>query len=369
MQRIKPVHGLLFLDNQVRIGSGQDYVSVIENPGNKYTAFLKALRDGVTERQIQNSLELWGLTVAEVKEGIDVLNSGGYIEELVEPPTKWSSFELARYETNLNFFSTLSSNESSKYSFQQKINSTKVLLLGVGGIGSNVCLALLELGIGEIVAVDFDVVEPKNLNRQVLYTEKSIGQRKIEEARKFAAAFNSNTNFVAIDKELSGCEDALALIDKYKPDFVINVADYPTGYIDFWVNEACVKRRVPILSGGVDKKNGRSYSVVPGYSACYYCQYLNELKNNPEYAQQDKALKLQEGNSGLERYRSPNGALGPSCLQQASFISFELIRYLFFGYKSLVSFNKVCMIDYLNNNQSVVEVERITDCPVCGGIK
>lgn len=255
----------------------------------------------------------------------------------------------------------------SKYDIQNKIQDTTILILGVGGIGSNICLSLLELGVGKIVATDFDTVERKNLNRQVMYTESSIGKRKIMEAAKFAAAFNSETSFIPLDREINSIRDVLSILDVHKPDIVINVADYPTGYIDFWVNEACVQRSIPLFAAGVDKKNGKSYSVIPYYSACYYCQYLEELERNPSYKDQDTALKTQQGEGALHNYRSPNGALGPSCMQQASFIAFEVLRFLFWGPDSMVSFNKICMIDYLSNKQTYIKTHRQEDCPVCGG--
>lgn len=73
-------------------------------------------------------------------------------------------------------------NEGKIYWDQKKLSSQKVLVLGVGGIGSCVAFNLARIGVGKITLVDRDVVETTNLNRQMLYTHKDLGKSKAEAA-------------------------------------------------------------------------------------------------------------------------------------------------------------------------------------------
>ena len=67
---------------------------------------------------------------------------------------------------------------------QKKIKSSKVLILGMGGLGCPLSIYLASLGIGTIGIVDNDKVELSNLNRQIIYNIKDIGKFKIDVAKK-----------------------------------------------------------------------------------------------------------------------------------------------------------------------------------------
>src|SRR5215510_4924249 len=73
---------------------------------------------------------------------------------------------------------------------QQKLKAAKVLVIGSGGLGSPMLLYLAAAGVGNIGIVDFDVVDDSNLQRQVLFGIESVGQPKVEGARKRLNALN-----------------------------------------------------------------------------------------------------------------------------------------------------------------------------------
>ncbi|KRN67042.1 thiamine biosynthesis protein (thiF) [Pediococcus cellicola] len=363
------MHGLLFLKNRVRIGAGESYVANIDNPNDKYTKILKALKLGISRKEALAHPEKYDLSKAELKDCLKVLENAGYLEdEAIQPPVDLTGDNLERYKVNLNFFSTLENPFNNKFKYQEKLKNATVLIIGLGGIGSNICIALLELGIGKIIATDFDEVDLSNLNRQILYSEKSVGKLKSEEAKKRANEFNSYVQFETIHQEISSQKDVQKIITVSKPDFVVNVADYPTGYIDFWVNQACVEKKIPLIAALVDKKNGRVYTVIPGKTACYNCQYVDELNSLPQHEEEVMATRVQKNSEKLDLYRSPNGALGPACLFQGYFVSFEIMRYLFWGAESMLTFNKRFSIDFLSFEQKFTPLKKLDDCEVCGGI-
>ena len=71
---------------------------------------------------------------------------------------------------------------------QKKISSTKVLIVGMGGLGCPVALYLSNLGIKNIGMVDYDKVDFSNLNRQILFNKKDIGKYKINQAKTLETA-------------------------------------------------------------------------------------------------------------------------------------------------------------------------------------
>ncbi|HFE9851569.1 TPA: ThiF family adenylyltransferase [Enterococcus faecalis] len=362
--KIKDMYGVLFLDKLIRVGTGLDYAIEIDNAGGEYTDLFILLKKGVRFKKIVEQCTL--LSEEEVYESIEMLNNMGYIYDVgIEESTILTDEEKERYKVNINYFSTFTEQGYSLYSIQEKIKNANILIFGVGGIGSNICLALSELGIGKITAVDYDDVELSNLNRQVLYDVNSIGKVKIDEAEKRLKLFNPNVNFVGINKKISSSKDVDELIKRDNYDMVINVADYPTGFIDYWVNEACVKNNIPVLAALVDKKYGRVYSVVPYKTACFQCQYIDEVKHNPEYKQELMAVRNATGNS-TSYYRAPNGALGPTCLFQGYFVSYEILRYLLWGEESMLTFNKRFNINFLDFSQEFDELVKCKECPVCG---
>ncbi|MBZ6003843.1 ThiF family adenylyltransferase [Leuconostoc gelidum subsp. aenigmaticum] len=366
--KLKNVHGLLFLKDKIRIGSGLDYASEIPNPENKYTLLMKNLRIGLPLHDL--ILKTPNLTPNEIKEAIDNLFIEGYIEGMHTDVPSWikDNHQMERYETNLNFFDTLpvTTEFTNNYDYQTKIHNSQALIIGMGGIGTNVILSLLELGIGKITAVDFDRIELKNLNRQVLYSSDDIGKLKSSQAQIFAKNFNPNVEFIGHNQEINSASDIEMLIEESQPDFIVNVADYPTGFIDFWVNDAAIKYNVPIFAAVVNKKHGKVYSVIPGKTACYNCQYLQDIEDVPDYEEELNVIQTQEGNTNLNYYRSPNGALGPSCLFQGYYLANEIMRYIFQGASSLLTFNKRFNINFLTNEQYYTELKKYDQCKKCG---
>lgn len=183
--KIKDIHGVLFLNEKIRIGSGLDYAIEIENPSNKYSELIKNMTGEKDLNAIISDTTTSDLNKAEILDAISALTEAGYVEDASStPPRELSPNELERYKVNINFFNTLSNSEISKYDYQIRLKNSHIVIFGIGGIGSNICLALAELGIGKITAIDFDVVELSNLNRQILYSTVSLGKLKTEEANR-----------------------------------------------------------------------------------------------------------------------------------------------------------------------------------------
>lgn len=161
----------------------------------------------------------------------------------------------------------------------EKLKNSKVIVYGIGGVGSYVVEALARAGIGHIVIVDFDKVDITNINRQLLATHSTIGKDKIEVMKERILDINPN-----------------AMVEAYKPDeiengeesLINNSVTYVVDAIDTITNkikliERANKENVKIISatGAANKLDPTAFEVADIYktSMCPVCKILRkELK-------------------------------------------------------------------------------------------
>lgn len=129
---------------------------------------------------------------------------------------------------------------------QARLQAAKVLIVGVGGLGSPIALYLAGAGVGTIGLVDDDVVSLSNLQRQVLYTEEELGDLKAICAAMRLTALNSTLTVNACPGRLSA-DNARALIAQY--DIVVDGCDnFATRYL---INDVCVEQNKPYVYGAI----------------------------------------------------------------------------------------------------------------------
>lgn len=105
----------------------------------------------------------------------------------------------------------------------ERMESTKVLLLGVGGVGSWCAEALIRSGIGHLTMVDPDCVDPTNINRQLPATTLTIGQPKVEVMRRRLLEINPKADIVACQERF--CAETAECFNIYDYDFIIDAID------------------------------------------------------------------------------------------------------------------------------------------------
>lgn len=105
-----------------------------------------------------------------------------------------------------------------------KIHDTKVLIVGIGGVGGECALSLVRSGIEDIVVIDFDIVDITNINRQALAYHSTIGKKKVDVFEKISCDINPNCNVSKYDIYLDS-NNIKDILDKEKPSFVIDCCD------------------------------------------------------------------------------------------------------------------------------------------------
>ena len=150
---------------------------------------------------------------------------------------------------------------------QLRLAQAKVLVVGVGGLGSPVALYLAAAGVGTLGLVDGDWVSLDNLQRQIIHTTPDVGRFKTESAQTKLAAVNPEVQVVLHNRYLSE-DNALDLIREY--DLVVDGTDnFATKYL---INDACVMLEKPFSMGGINRYSGQLMTHLPG-TACYRCLF------------------------------------------------------------------------------------------------
>jgi molybdopterin/thiamine biosynthesis adenylyltransferase len=151
---------------------------------------------------------------------------------------------------------------------QKKLKGSHVIITGVGGLGCASATYLTAAGVGRITLVDFDVIELSDLNRQVLYCEEDIGEKKVVVAQRKLSKLNATVEIIPIFTQITK-ENILSIMDgaQIVVDGLDNLA---TRLI---VNSACVQHKTPYIYGGVSRLRGMITTIIPGETPCLACIY------------------------------------------------------------------------------------------------
>jgi len=151
---------------------------------------------------------------------------------------------------------------------QEKLRDSHVIITGIGGLGCASATYLTAAGVGRITIVDFDVVELSNLNRQVLYWEEDIGEKKVVVAQRKLSKLNLGIKIIPISAKITG-ENVFSIVDGAQV-VVDGLDNFATRLL---VNSACVKHRIPYIHGGVSRFRGLVTTIIPGETPCLACVY------------------------------------------------------------------------------------------------
>lgn len=219
---------------------------------------------------------------------------------------------------------------------QQRLQDSRIVLVGCGGLGSPCALYLVAAGVGELIVYDDDRVDLGNLHRQILFRQSQLGEPKARLAAKTLGDLNRDVAVEARPRRLTE-EEADQVIPEV--DLVVAAVDnFPTR---FMLNRVCVRHKKPMIDAGVMGWNGSLLCIFPGESACYQCLY------HPE-----------------QNLKSPDKAIiGPTAGVMGVLQAQEALKILL-GVHSRTG--KILMYSALETEFAEIQVMRNPDCPVCG---
>ncbi|HEX3030598.1 MAG TPA: HesA/MoeB/ThiF family protein [Clostridia bacterium] len=151
---------------------------------------------------------------------------------------------------------------------QEKLLSSKVLVIGAGGLGSPALYYLAAAGIGTIGAADFDAVSVSNLQRQILYSTDDFGKKKVDIAGEKLKKLNPDVNIIKYPRRVD-IDNIEEMIEGY--DIVIDATDNFTAR--YLVSDCCHLNGKPLIEGAVIGFTGILLTIIPGKTPCYRCLY------------------------------------------------------------------------------------------------
>ena len=150
---------------------------------------------------------------------------------------------------------------------QKKIFLSKVLIVGVGGLGCPLITYLAASGVGEIGILDFDKVEVSNLSRQTLYGSNDLGKFKVFQAKKHINKINKKIKIITYNKKLTS-KNIKDIFNKF--DVICDGTDnYDTRYL---INDYCIKNKKILISAAISKFDGHLFKFnFKKKGPCYRC--------------------------------------------------------------------------------------------------
>ncbi|MEA2406292.1 MAG: sulfur-carrier protein adenylyltransferase/sulfurtransferase [Thermoleophilaceae bacterium] len=310
---------------------------------------LVALLDGTRARPLLDA-EFGADTVGELLELLDgegLVEDAGAYDALAES-------ERGRYDRQLRYFADVAPEQLSAPDCQLRLRESRVVVLGVGGLGSWAAISLACCGVGELTLIDGDTVELSNLNRQILFSEADIGLPKAYVAAAAIRRFNPGIRVLPVVRTLDTPAEIAGAVRG--SSFVVDAADRPAHDIERWVNSACFEHGVPYITMSHFPPFARVGPLyVPGETGCFNCQ---ERAYRQSYELYDHLVEQRRGSP------SPAATLGPVCAFVGGQVALDVVHQLT-GLCEPASKGSVRVFDTRTLTVSDEAVPRDPLCEVC----
>jgi adenylyltransferase/sulfurtransferase len=224
---------------------------------------------------------------------------------------------------------------------QARLKAARVMIVGLGGLGSPASMYLAAAGVGALGIADFDKVDDSNLHRQILHDSRRTGQSKVESATYTLSGINPSCQLIPYPDGIHA-GDLPQLFAGY--DIVVDCTDnFPTRYM---VNDACVLARKPLVYGSILQYEGQASFFHPLADApCYRCLF-------PEIPPPGSVPNCAEA-----------GVIGALCGIIGSIQAMEAIKYIT-GVGETLS-GRLLVVDSATMAIRTLHIKRDSQCPVC----
>lgn len=223
------------------------------------------------------------------------------------------------------------------------VQAGRVLIVGVGGLGSPAAFALAHAKVGTLGLIDPDDVELSNLQRQILHHTPDLGRPKVHSAQEKLQRIHPEGSIIVHHERLRA-ENLPALFNAY--DFIIDATDGVA--TKFLINDGAVLLRKPFSYGGIVQFSGQTLTVLPGKTTCLRCLF-------PIIPSEGDVPTCQE--SGI--IGSLAGSLG--FLQ-----AMEAFKYL--SREGTLLTDQLLTYDALASRWRTIGVRRNPRCPLCSEV-
>lgn len=223
---------------------------------------------------------------------------------------------------------------------QQKLLASRVLIVGLGGLGSPAALYLAGAGVGTLVLADDDDVHLSNLQRQILFTTDDIARAKSQVAQQRLARLNPDIDLLSLPQRLSGEALSHAVA---QADVVLDCTDNMATRQE--INAACVALDTPLITASAVGFGGQLMVLTPPWTqGCYRCLW-------PDAAEPERNCRTA-------------GIVGPVVGVMGTLQALEAIKLLS-GMDTPAG--ELRLFDGKTSQWRSLALRRANGCPVCGG--
>lgn len=229
---------------------------------------------------------------------------------------------------------------------QRRLQRARVLVVGCGALGGTVAELLVRAGTGiedgKITLIDFDVVQPGNLHRQTLFTQRHAveSRYKVEAAREVLLSIDGRANLDVVVGRFN--ETTASMLESF--ELLIDATDDFSSRFD--MNRAAIRYGKPLITAGVSGASGQILTIFPGRTACLEC-FLDPSVS--ETAPNDSSY----------------GILPATPQFFAAWEVMEALKILS-GHPDACN-SKLFSVDLWNNRLTPLDIRRDPRCPACGG--
>jgi len=223
---------------------------------------------------------------------------------------------------------------------QQRLADARVLIIGLGGLGSSSSIYLAAAGVGHLVLVDFDEVDISNLQRQIVHATNDIGRLKVDSAKEHLLELNPEIKITTIDHKI----EESALEEQVRSSTV--VLDCSDNFqTRFAINDACVKHKTPLVSGAAIRFEAQVsvFNSQHESSPCYRCLYGSEAE--------------------VEETCTANGVISPLLGIVGSIQACEAMKIIMDIGETLMG--RLLLLDVMTMEWHTAKLNKDPACPVC----
>ncbi|RKZ90864.1 MAG: molybdopterin-synthase adenylyltransferase MoeB [Gammaproteobacteria bacterium] len=224
---------------------------------------------------------------------------------------------------------------------QEKLLNARVLVIGMGGLGSPIAMYLAAAGVGHLVICDFDEVDLSNLQRQIIHSNQDrIGKNKALSARETLIQLNPEIKVTALTHKLD--QNALTQQVQYADVVVDGTDNFDSRFL---LNKVCFEEQTPLVSGAAIRMEGQVIVFAnQGEGPCYRCLYKEDAD--------DTATTCSE-----------NGVLAPVVGIIGSIQAVETMKIIMSVGKPLTS--RLLLLDAYTMDWRTLKLPVDPECPVC----
>ncbi len=226
---------------------------------------------------------------------------------------------------------------------QERLKNASILIVGLGGLGTIASLYLASAGVGKLILCDDDVVETSNLQRQILYTDNDVKEKKVMVAKARLFAANPHCQVSVIDSRLTvdNGDDIVKQIS-----VVLDCSDnFATRHL---INRICFNNKKPLVFASAVQFDGQLSVFDPHneQSPCYNC-----LFDEADIADDTPCALL--------------GVLAPALGVIGSLQAIEAIKLIAMPDTAKTMIGRLLLIDTLNCRFREVALPKDPHCPIC----